>query len=59
MMSEQFKEEDNSYIEDLARWNAYCSLKEVLSQGIYMMHYGNGDFESFNEAIDKMNRGEE
>ena len=51
------KEQDDD-VENCARWNAYCSLKEVLSQEMYMRHYGNGDFESFNEAIDGMNRDE-
>ncbi len=41
--------------QDVAYWNCYCNLKEVLNQDVYMKYYGNGDFDSFCEAIDLMN----
>lgn len=51
--SHEFK--DTFDIEDCARWNFYCSAKEVLTQEAYMKYFGNGDFDSFNEAVDGMN----
>jgi len=54
-----YPEESSDFdIQECARWNCYCSLKEILNQDVFMKYYGNGDFESFNEAIDKLNRGE-
>jgi len=42
-------------IDDAIRWQAYCSLKEVLSDKAFEVNYGNGSFTEFNAVVDSMN----
>ena len=54
MMSEQLKEEDNSFdVEEYTRYTMFSSMKEGLGDAAFEATFGCLDFDGFNKYVDK------